>query len=272
MKTNDQFDDLKWETLKRLEDIERTLFWQGTLSRQELANKLGMSLPQTTTIIKSYLDSNPLKMSLNQSTKRYEVNDDIANLFYQPSFEDLGHHSLDLNINISMLQPPSRFQSLDILRNISRGMSNQKSIEIRYHSKNDPQGLVRRITPHSFVTTSKRTHVRAWCHLRKDFRDFIIGRITFAENFGPEGLLMKDDEAWNTLLILKLIPNPALSKDQKKIVEMDFQMQDGAREIKVRQSLLYYYFELYNLWPEHKFKDPKLQDVVLGNTDVMRFL
>ncbi len=53
---------------------------------------------------------------------------------------------------------------------------------------------------------------------------------------------------------------------------MDFQMVEGVREIKVRQSLLYYYFELYNLWPEHKMKDPKLQEIVLGNTDVMRFL
>lgn len=269
---DDRFKSLKWETIKRMEDIERSLFWQGTLSRQALANKLRMSNPQATTIIKSYLEYNPGKMLLNPSSKRYEVNDEIPNLFYEPSFDDLTQFSDELEINTFVLQPPSRFQSLDILKTLSRVLSTHQSIEITYHSKDDPQGFVRRITPHSFVNNGKRTHVRAWCHLRKGFRDFVIGRISSALKADSAGLGMKDDEAWNTLLILKLIPNPSLSKDAKKIVEMDFQMVEGVREIKVRQSLLYYYFELYNLWPEHKMKDPKLQEIVLGNTDVMRFL
>lgn len=264
--------DLKWETLKRMEDIERSLFWQGTLSRQELAKKLKMSNPQATTIIKNYLALNPGKMHLNPSSKRYETNDSVVNLFYQPSFEDLTQFSDTLGINTFALQPPSRFQSLEILKTLARALSNQQSIEITYHSKDDPQGLVRRITPHSFINNGKRTHVRAWCHWRKDFRDFVIGRITQAQTPDTAGRGIQDDDAWNTLLILKLIPNPALSKEAKKIVEMDFQMNHGAREINVRQSLLYYYFELYNLWPEHKMKDPKMQEIVLGNTDVMRFL
>jgi len=269
---NEHFKELKWEVIKRMEDIERSLFWQGTLSRQELANKLRMSNPQTTTIIKKYLEYNPLKMTLNPSTKRYEVNDSIPNLFYQASFEDLIQFSDELEINTFVLQPPSRFQSLDILKSLTRVLRNDQSIEITYHSKSDPKGIVRRITPHSFVNNGKRTHVRAWCHYRKDFRDFIIGRISKAEHPDKAGNRIKDDEAWNTLLILKLVPNPALSPAAQKIVEMDYQMTNGVSEIKVRQSLLYYYFEFYNLWPEHKMKDPKLQEVVLGNTDIIRFL
>ena len=49
---NERFKELKRGVIKRMEDIERSLFWQGTLSRQELAIKLRMSNPQTTTIIK----------------------------------------------------------------------------------------------------------------------------------------------------------------------------------------------------------------------------
>lgn len=264
--------DLKWETIKRMENIERSLFWHGTLSRRELAHKLRMSNPQATTIIKNYLELNPNKMQLNASTKRYEVNDDIPNLFYKPSFEDLTQFSNELDINTFAIAPPSRFQSLDILKMLARALSNQQSIEITYHSKDNPQGMNRRISPHSFVNNGKRTHVRAWCHYREDFRDFVIGRITQAKLPGAIGKTIKDDEAWNTLLILKMIPNPALSTEARKIVEMDFQMMDGVREIKVRHALLYYYFELYNLWPEHKFIDPKLQEVVLGHSDIMSFL
>lgn len=268
----DRFKNLKWETIKRMEDIERSLFWQGTLSRQALANKLRMSNPQATAIIKNYLELNPNKMFLNPSSKLYEANDEIADIFYEPSFNDLTQFSDELEINTLVIEPPSRFQSLDILKTLSRVLSHHQSIEITYHSKENPPGLVRRVTPHSFVNNGKRTHVRAWCHYRKAFRDFVIGRITKAEKPDVAGLGIMDDEAWNTLLILKLIPNPDLSKDAKKMVEMDFQMVNGAREIKVRQSLLYYYFELYNLWPEHKMQNPKMQEIVLGNTDVMRFL
>lgn len=268
----DHFKELKWEVIKRMEDIERSLFWVGTLSRQELAIKLRMSYPQTTTIIKKYLEYNPTKMTLNPSTKRYEVDDDVPNLFYKPSFEDLMQFSEELGINSFILQPPSRFQSLDILKILSRTLTTHQSIEITYHSKNDPQGLVRRITPHSFVNNGKRTHVRAWCHYRNDFRDFVIGRISKAEGYAEAGPGISEDEEWNTLLILKLIPNPGLSEDAKKIVEIDFQMENGFRELKIRQALIYYYFELYNLWPELKFKYPKFQEVILGNEEVMRFL
>lgn len=54
----------------------------------------------------------------------------------------------------------------------------------------------------------------------------------------PEPTLMSD-EAWHTLLILKLKPNPRLDSAQKKLIEMDFEMKEGTREIKVKQALLW---------------------------------
>jgi hypothetical protein len=73
-------------------------------------------------------------------------------------------------------------------------------------------------------------------------------------------------------LFLQLKPNPQLTSAQKQLIEMDFEMQNGVREIKVKQALLGYYFELYNLWPEHKIQDPQHQPVILGNPEIMKFL
>ena len=264
--------NLKWDAIKRMEELERSLYWQGTLSRQDLALKLRMSNPQTSTIIKNYLELNPDKMSLNPSTKKYEINDDIDNIFYEPNLTDLTQHADEYNISTLTIIPPSRKFPVEIVRQLTRAMTANKSLDITYHSTKNPNGQLRRITPHTFVSNGKRTHVRAWCHLRQGFRDFIVGRISSADNLGLPGKDFSEDEAWNTLIILKLIPNPELSEDNKKLIEMDFEMENGEKEIRVKQALLYYYFELYNLWPEHKLSDPKKQEVILANPEVTKYL
>lgn len=264
--------NLKWDVLQRMEEIERLLYWQGSLSRQELALRFNLSNPQTTSILKQYAEMNLGKIALNNSTKRYEVDDEVTNLFYQPSFEDLASHCDGLNIHAFTLEVPSRKIDLDVVRELARAINNNKSIEVVYHSKENPEGLFRVITPHTFVNTGRRTHVRAWCHLRRAYRDFIIGRIS---KTGEKGLAVKgilDDEEWNTKVILKLKANPELSPELQKLIEMDFEMQDGVRELKVRQALLIYYFQLYNLWPDKAVYDSKFQEVVLADNAIERFL
>jgi len=265
-------DKLKWGSIQRMEEIERTLYWQGTLSRRELANKLRLSNPQTTSIIKDYNALNPGKITLNLSTKRYESHDDVDNRYYQPSFQDLSQHASAFNINATSLPALSRATSMPTLRDLCRAINQQQSVEIFYHSSRNPEGLNRRITPHTFVSNAKRTHVRAWCHQREDYRDFIIGRIKNVSNFGMLGKGILDDSVWNTALILKIKANPKLSRHKREVIEMDFQMHNGVKETTVKQALLYYYFELYNLWPEHEIANPDLQEVVLADLDIMRFL
>ncbi|MBE0469944.1 MAG: WYL domain-containing protein [Methyloprofundus sp.] len=264
--------DLKWDTIQRMEEIERCLFWQGSLGRTELALRLRMSNPQTTAILKQYQEFNPGKIGLNNSSKRYEVDDAIQNLFYTPSLTDLESHTDTFEINSYSMTSPSRRTPMAVVRDIARTIYQNQSIEIFYHSHKEPNGKRRRITPHTFVTTTQRTHVRAWCHESQGFRDFIIGRISETGLPGEPGKTILSDEAWHTLLILKLKANPKLDSAQKKLIEMDFEMQSGLREVKVKQALLWYYFELYNLWPEHQFEDPKHQPVILGDVEVMKFL
>ena len=43
----------------------------------------------------------------------------------------------------------------------------------------------RPISPHSLVHAAHRYHVRAFCHHRKDFRDFVLGRIEDAVVIKP---------------------------------------------------------------------------------------
>ncbi|WP_044412395.1 MarR family transcriptional regulator, partial [Thiomicrospira microaerophila] len=52
-------DEIKWDAQLRLEEIERWLYWQGSLSRSELAEKFRMSKQQTSAILKQYQQLHP---------------------------------------------------------------------------------------------------------------------------------------------------------------------------------------------------------------------
>jgi len=266
-------DEIKWDAQLRLEEIERWLYWQGSLSRSELAEKFRMSKQQTSAILKQYQQLHPTKIWLNGSTKRYMPNDDVANRFYQPSIDDLLMQSENLGVPFNYVSVPSRRMPLDVMRDISRAIYQFKSIEITYHSQKDPAGKTRRISPHRFVQTSKRLHVRAWCHESQGYRDFIVGRISATGEMALMEQSANEDEAWHHMISLMLKPNPRLSKAQKQLIELDFEMTQGIRTLEVRQALLPYYFELYTLWPDYQIDNPLYQPVILANNaDVLKFL
>ena len=263
---------LRWDSAKRMEEIERCLYWQGSLSRKEVAWRLRLSNPQATAVLRLYQDLNPEKIHLNHRSKRYEVRDEIPYQFYEPTLEDLGLYGETFDIDSTFLQPPSRRLPMEVIRDIARAIHGQKSLLITYHSSKDPDGRERRITPHTFVTTSRRTHVRAWCHLREGFRDFIIGRITATGKVDEPGKVKEDDADWHENLTMSLKPNPKLTSAQQKMIQMDFEMDNGIKHLEIPKALLWYYFELYNLWPEHPIQDPLLQPVILANTDALKYL
>lgn len=259
--------DIKWDALQRFEEIERWLYWQGSLSRSDLALKFKMSKQQTSAILKQYQQLNPKKIELNNSTKRYIPNDTRPNLFYQPTLADLTLQAEQLNINNQSFMVPSRRFPLEIARDLARAIFKKQSLEIIYHSQKDPTGKVRRISPHSFVNTSKRVHVRAWCHQAKGYRDFIIGRITETSDFSEAEKGLEHDKEWHNEINIKLIPNPCLNADQKKLIELDFNMVQGVRRLTIKQAMLPYYMELYTLWPNYEIDNPIYQPVVLESPD-----
>lgn len=270
---NTLLNDLKWDSIQRFEEIERTLFWQGTLSRQDLACKLKMSHPQTTTIIKNYLALNPNKFALNQSNKKYIPNDDIPFLFYKPDIQDVFSIESSYDINTYRLTPITRHYSIPVIRDISRAIQNKQSININYLSRKNPTGEMREISPHTFVDTGKRLHIRAWCHKRLEFRDFIIGRISETKDFGVQQKTMFDDDDWNTLLLLKIRTNKNLSTEESKMIEMDYCMSSGVLEIKVRRAMLIYYLFEYNLIVNNNGFEPCFDnDLVLADDDILQYL
>jgi predicted DNA-binding transcriptional regulator YafY len=134
-------------------------------------------------------------------------------------------------------------------------------------SDNRPAPLWRRISPHAFACDGLRWHARAYCHLDRKFKDFILSRCLDARQPGPAGDLPSQDRIWNTHFSALLIPNPRLSANQQEVIAQDFCMENGRVVVAVRRAMLYYFSKRLRLDVADRFDDPREAPVILQNRD-----
>lgn len=261
---------LKWEVRKRLEEIERCLFWAGRLSRSDLTDKFGISVQQASADISQYQSIAPNSISLNRSLRQYEPVENFVPSIISPSIKDYvewKNRGVGYVENVSM---PLREIELPSLRMVVNALHQQNSVEISYQSMSSTDVSVRRITPHTIVFDGYRFHARSYCHLRNEFRDFLLGRICAISNIDKPGKLKEQDEAWNTYLPLRLGPHPGLTPSQKDIIMKDFGMQEGELLLKVRQAMLHYTLTQLRLDRFTEKRSPAEQQVILLNPDILK--
>jgi predicted DNA-binding transcriptional regulator YafY len=162
---------------------------------------------------------------------------------------------------------PARRIDADTLRKFLAAIRNRRSITIEYQSLSDdrPDPLWREITPHAFGSDGLRWHVRAFCHIDRTFKDFIISRCLQIGGMGAPLANALDDLAWSTYFNIVLIPNPKLSPMQQKTVERDYGMQDGRCEMRLRLALLYYLDKRLRLDVAEKQDRPKETPIIVAN-------
>lgn len=85
------------------------------------------------------------------------------------------------------------------------------------------------------------------------------------EGTSSEADVEKDTE-WHTLLELKIAPHPNLSESQRKVIELDFGMNNGIVVLPVRQALAEYTLEYMGL----SLLNPSSQEVVLANKEEVK--
>jgi len=167
---------------------------------------------------------------------------------------------------------PLREVKLPAIREIANALHQEKSVEISYQSMSNKDVSIRRITPHSIVFDGYRYHVRAFCHFRNEFRDFVLGRIITVNDKDHPGKTKNEDMAWNMYLPLRLGPHPKLTASQKKIIENDFGMTDGELLLKVRQAMLHYTLAQLRIDRFTEERSPAEQQIVLLNPDILHFI
>jgi predicted DNA-binding transcriptional regulator YafY len=96
-----------------------------------------------------------------------------------------------------ILPAPERRVDSSTLRQILECIREGVSIEIHYQSLSSPASGWRRITPHALASDGLRWHVRAYCHTKEEFRDFVLGRIMDIRDKQTSEILGAADTEWN---------------------------------------------------------------------------
>jgi len=138
------------------------------------------------------------------------------------------------------LPSPQRRMNPEILKRVLKVMREKKALEIQYQSMTDPETHWRWITPYAFGFDGFRWHVRSYCHKRKKFRDFVLGRILDTGEERPHEIDLFEDWEWQTEVTLKIAPHPELSDQQKRIIEYAYGMKNGVLNLPVKAAFVIY--------------------------------
>jgi hypothetical protein len=269
--------DLTWSALQRLQFIEFRLLWEGHVNRSDLMETFGISVPQSTLDFREYMERAPNNMDYDKRRRFYFPTTGFKPVFISESAEGyllqliaLGTSREEQSIPVligatpafDILPVPERRVDSSTLRQILECIRESASIEIHYQSLSSQASGWRRITPHALASDGLRWHVRAYCHTKEQFRDFVLGRIIDIRDKQPSEILKTADTEWNEIVKVTIAPNPALTEDQQKIIERDYAMKRGKTVITVRRSLLFYLKRRLGI-DEGMEKSPAAQQVVI---------
>ena len=273
----------RWGIERRLEFIEFRLFWEGGINRSDIVNEFGVSVPQASKDLALYQEQAPDNIRYDRSRKKY-----FAKEKFQPEFitldadaylewktvitvpgEVLKGNKGIAAASMDKLPVPQRRIGVAVLRSLLECIRENQSIEILYQSMSAtrPEPLWRRISPHAFSSDGLRWHTRAFCHIDRKFKDFILSRCLDTRSFGEPGASPADDSHWTGYFPVSLRPNPELSPSQQQIIAQDFAMENGEVIVSVRRALLYYFSKRLRLDLAERFDDPREAPVIVKNRD-----
>jgi len=273
---------LRWDQLHRFRLIEIVLLWEGRLTTNHLSRAFNIGRQQASRDINSYIkDHAPENLIYDRHLKGYIPTQAYNPIFTKGSSEEylqLLHSAYSPESGMQLLTNgigfthtlsiPERFISPTVIRPLVLACNLKRQVEINYASLKSQQFKSRKISPHTLIHSGYRWHIRAYCHHRERFSDFVLSRI-------EEGCLLLDksyepasnDKAWQQKVEIKLSADPRLSAFEKTIIEKDYGMNNGNLIVSTRAALIQYYLQLLRVDSANDERSAKEQQIVVANLD-----
>lgn len=272
---------MRWGVEQRLEFVEFRLFWEGSINRADIVNFFGVSVPQSSKDLTLYQERAPGNMEYDARRKRYVAAAKFVLRFLSPDpYVYLAqlrsvvegavapHDSWIAALpTADVALTPRRDIDIEALRRILGAVREGESVEIFYQSINKvrPDPIWRRITPHAFGYDGFRWHARAYCHLEKKFKDFLLPRVFDARNNDRPGATGEQDWLWNNYFDVIIGPHPDFTDSQKKVVAKDYGLDRGGDVLSVRYAMLFYVLKRLGLLGDAAKQSARTQHIVALN-------
>jgi len=275
--------EVSWGVERRLQFIDFRLRWEGRLNRTDLTTYFGLSTPQASLDIAKYAQLAPNNLSYDRSSKMYIATAEFRPIFKRSSARRYLAELLAINTGVlesgtSFIgvapeadSAPSPWRVLDehTVETVIKAIRQKLSITVTYQSMSSPEPSHRQLSPHALGYDGFRWHVRAYCHKRKRFSDFVLARILSLKDLNPSDVDPQQDAEWHTTVTLVLAPRPELPVATKRVLELDYGMQRGEVKLSCRQAFLYYTLRRLGLHTEEP-ATPASQQIILKNRDELQ--
>jgi WYL domain len=268
----------KWSQDRRLEFIDFRLRWEEKLNRVDLTKHFAISVPQASLDIAKYLELAPNNMAYDKSARVYAASGTFKALFASSNASQYLNELLTTQTGLltpeasfvgwrpsmDLVPTPGRQLNSDTLAVLIAAIRERRAVSVLYQSMAQEEPQPRAVSPHALAHDGFRWHVRVYCHLRNQYRDFVIARILEIEPSDVTYVAPTEDKQWANVVQLVLIPNPELFGAHQRVIELDYGMVGGKVVIECRQALLFYALKHLGL-DQLTGGSPKAHQIILEN-------
>jgi len=253
---------------KRFQFLELLVIWEGSIEAAAIKQHFQISSQLAGHVIAKYKSLYPNNLKFNGAQENYQGGDDFAMQHCLGSLDEYIALSGHASPSIEMLAAPIRKIEPKLVRPILKAIRDKLRLNIHYASVSNPEYASRFIQPHNLVFDGLRWHVRAYCEKNNGYRDFVLSRfkgesavIAGEASNGPQ-----QDTLWNEMLQLEIMPDSRLDQNRKRIIAMDYDMDDLLGEftkvIPVRAALLMYLMQRLRLDRYHE--KAEIQQIIVS--------
>ena len=271
----------RWGQERRLEFIDSRLYWNGRVNRSSLTEFFGISVPQASLDLTEYQKRAEHNTVYDRTEKAYVATPDFKPILVDPTsgrylaeLYALTTGTIPSDISFlgdapttAIVKHPARLVSPELLRSVLHAIHSSSALDITYQSMSRPEPSRRTISPRALAYDGYRWHVRAYCHKRERYCDFVFARILDYAGPHPSQPVPDADQEWDRILSVIIGPNPSLAMGPRRAIELDYGMVDGQLAIRTRQCLAYYLLRRLGLHRSTDHLQGNEQQVVLLNHD-----
>ena len=237
---NAAVDQLSQAQRERLAFLEMRAYFTGELRRADIEARFGIKPAASSRDLSAYRDLEPGNLDYDVAARCYRPTKSFRPLFEFSSDRVLAWllqgfaDGLDLGLKqAAPCEGPGQLVRPDmgVLGAITRSMCAKRAVRVNYLSLSS--GPKRRdIVPVALADNGLRWHVRSYDRDRKRFSDFVLTRITKADEIEGEvheHELLAADEQWVRMVEMEIVPHPGIK--HPKAVEADYGMDGGVLKI-----------------------------------------